>query len=118
MKSMRAATDMLTDQELKRPDMPSDERLARIIAMAQHHNDGDGMHWEQYVVAARAILHKCGVAFPEVLADLEAVAENFDRGWRAEPPTMAALVRRVIRELRDCDRLERVATDLPKSRQN
>lgn len=35
-----------------------------------------------------------------VLADLEAVAGNFDMGWRAEPPTMAALVRRVIRDVR------------------
>lgn len=36
----------------------------------------------------------------EILVDLEEVARNFDRGWRAEPPTMAALVRRIIRELK------------------
>lgn len=36
----------------------------------------------------------------EVLADLEAVAVNFDNGWRAEPPTMAALVRRVARDIK------------------
>lgn len=35
----------------------------------------------------------------EIVADLEEVAKNFDNGWRAEPPTMAALVRRIIREL-------------------
>lgn len=95
---------MLTDQEIANPGMPAEERLARIISMAQHHNDGDGMHWEQYVVAARAILRKCGVAFPELLADLDAVAENFDKGWRMEPPTMAALVRRVVRDLRNPDK--------------
>ena len=37
----------------------------------------------------------------EILEDLEAVAVNFDNGWRAEPPTMAALVRRIIRELKE-----------------
>lgn len=36
---------------------------------------------------------------PEVLTDLEDVARNFDNGWRAEPSTMAALVRRIIRDL-------------------
>lgn len=36
----------------------------------------------------------------EVLTDLEAVAQNFDKGWRAEPATMAALVRRVARDVR------------------
>lgn len=36
----------------------------------------------------------------EVLADLEAVAMNFDKGWRAEPPTMAALFRRAARDIR------------------
>lgn len=56
--------------------------------------------------------------FDEILADLDAVATNFDRGWRAEPPTMAALVRRIARELRSCDKSELVATHFPKSRQN
>jgi hypothetical protein len=36
----------------------------------------------------------------EVLADLEDVAVNFDKGWRAEPSTMAALVRRISREVK------------------
>jgi len=35
----------------------------------------------------------------EVLADLDAVAANFDKGWTATPPTMAALVRRIRREV-------------------
>lgn len=35
----------------------------------------------------------------EVLIDLDAVAENFDKGWTATPPTMAALVRRIRREI-------------------
>lgn len=56
--------------------------------------------------------------FAEILTDLDAVADNFDRGWRAEPPTMAALVRRIARDLRSCDRSGPVATDLRKSRQN
>lgn len=37
---------------------------------------------------------------PEILDDLERVAVNFDKGWTATPPTMAALVRRIIRELK------------------
>jgi hypothetical protein len=54
---------LLTDKEVERQDMPAEERLARIISMAQEHNDGDGMRWERYVLAARAVLHKCRVAF-------------------------------------------------------
>ena len=56
---------LLTDKEIERPDMPAEERLARIISMAQEHNDGDGMSWERYVLASRAILRKCRVAFPK-----------------------------------------------------
>lgn len=37
----------------------------------------------------------------EVLDDLEAVAKNFDAGWSATAPTMAALIRRVRREASD-----------------
>ncbi len=35
----------------------------------------------------------------EIISDLEAVAKNFDKGWRAEAPTMAALFRRAARDL-------------------
>lgn len=41
-----------------------------------------------------------GRSLGEIIADLDAVAENFRKGWRAEPPTMAALFDRVVRELR------------------
>lgn len=35
----------------------------------------------------------------EVILDFEAVAANFDKGWRAEAPTMAALFRRAASDL-------------------
>lgn len=52
-----------TDAELSRPDMPAEERLARMIARGLGHNDENGMHWEQYALAARCILKNCRVAF-------------------------------------------------------
>jgi hypothetical protein len=47
---------MKTDAEIKRPDMPQRERIARIIARALGHNDENGMFWEQYVLAADALI--------------------------------------------------------------
>lgn len=35
----------------------------------------------------------------EIILDFEAVAKNFDKGWRAEAPTMAALFRRAAHDL-------------------
>ena len=35
----------------------------------------------------------------EIILDFEAVAKHFDKGWRAEAPTMAALFRRAARDL-------------------
>lgn len=37
----------------------------------------------------------------EVIRDFEAVAANFDKGWRAEAPTMAAMFRRAAHDLMD-----------------
>jgi len=35
----------------------------------------------------------------EVILEFEAVAAKLDKGWRAEPPTMAALFRRAAHDL-------------------
>jgi len=52
-----------TDIEISRPDMPDDERLARMIARGEGHNDHEGMHWEKYIYTARLILRHTKVTF-------------------------------------------------------
>lgn len=54
---------MKSDAEIARPNMPAEERLARLIARGQGHNDENGMHWEQYVLGARMVLKHARVAF-------------------------------------------------------
>jgi Zn ribbon nucleic-acid-binding protein len=50
-------------QELK---MDAVEHVARIIARKLGHNDHNGMHWEQYVIAARGVVEEYK---PQVNAD-------------------------------------------------
>lgn len=52
-----------SDTELARPDMPAEERLARLISRGLGHNDSEGADWERYVLAARMILRHARVAF-------------------------------------------------------
>ena len=54
---------MKSDTEISRPDMPSEERLARLISRALGHNDSEGAYWDRDVLAARIILRHCRVAF-------------------------------------------------------
>lgn len=54
-----------TDAEIARPGMPSEERIARMIARGLGHNDENGMHWEKYILGARCILKNCRVMFPK-----------------------------------------------------
>lgn len=56
---------MKTDAELARPNMTAEERIARIIARAEGHNDDGGMQWERYIGASRLILRECWVVFPK-----------------------------------------------------
>jgi hypothetical protein len=55
---------MKTDAEIARPDMPLRERIARIMARALGHNDENGMYWEQYALAADALV-RAGFSFSE-----------------------------------------------------
>lgn len=52
-----------TDTEIARPDMPREERLARMISRGLGHNDSEGADWERYVLAARLILRHCLIEF-------------------------------------------------------
>lgn len=52
-----------SDTEIRRPDMPAEERLARLISRGVGHNDSEGVDWERYVLAARMILRHARVAF-------------------------------------------------------
>lgn len=52
-----------SDTEISRPDMPAEERLARLISRGLGHNDSEGVDWERYVLAARMILRHARVAF-------------------------------------------------------
>jgi hypothetical protein len=54
---------MRTDVEIERPNMSGEERLARILARAEGHNDENGMFWERHVIAARAVFRQCAVQF-------------------------------------------------------
>jgi hypothetical protein len=52
---------MKTDREIECPNMPMEERIARMIARALGHNDDSGMMWERYLCASRLILRECRV---------------------------------------------------------
>jgi hypothetical protein len=52
-----------SDAELGRPNMPAEERLARLIARGEGHNDDNGMLWERYLYTARLILRHARIVF-------------------------------------------------------
>ena len=52
-----------SEMELARPHMPDEERLARLIARGEGHNDHEGNAWERYLYTARLILRHCRVVF-------------------------------------------------------
>lgn len=52
-----------TETELARPNMPAEERLARLIARGEGHNDHEGMYWERYLYTARLILRHARIVF-------------------------------------------------------
>ena len=52
-----------SEAELARPDMAAEERLARLIARGEGHNDHEGMEWERYLYTARLILRHARIVF-------------------------------------------------------
>lgn len=52
-----------TEAELARPLMTDEERLARMIARGEFHNNDEGRGWERYRHTARLILRHCLVVF-------------------------------------------------------
>ena len=42
-----------SEVELANPNMVAEERLARLIARGEGHNDHEGMYWERYLYTAR-----------------------------------------------------------------
>ena len=90
-------------------DLSSDEVAACIFALGSYldkaKRDGDLLRDSHKSSVERALqklrdADEAPRSIDGMLLDLEMTAENFDRGWRCEPPTMAALVRRVSRDIR------------------
>ncbi len=52
-----------SDAELANPAMSAEERLARLIARGEGHNDDSGMLWERYLYTARLILRHARIVF-------------------------------------------------------
>lgn len=52
-----------SEAEIARPDMPGEERLARLVARGEGHNDHEGMAWNKYLYTARLILRHARVVF-------------------------------------------------------
>lgn len=52
-----------TEAELANPAMTAEERLARLIARGEGHNDDSGMLWERYLYTARLILKHARIVF-------------------------------------------------------
>lgn len=90
-------------------DLSSDEISAAIFALGSYlskaQRDGDLLR-PDHKASVERVLEKLRHAedaprsLDDVLRDLEMTADNFDRGWRAEPPTMAAIMRRALRDVR------------------
>ncbi len=56
-----------SDAELANPTMTAEERLARLIARGEGHNDHEGMMWERYLYTARLILKHARIVFEKIL---------------------------------------------------
>ena len=52
-----------SEVELANQNMVAEERLARLIARGEGHNDHEGMHWERYLYTARLILRHARIVF-------------------------------------------------------
>ena len=89
--------------------LSTDEIDAAIFALDSYltkaKRDGDLLRDSHRVSVERALqklrdADSAPRSIDEVLRDLDLTSDNFDRGWRVEPPTMAALTRRVARDIR------------------
>lgn len=54
---------MKSEKELASPAMTAEERLARLIARGEGHNDHEGMHWDRYLYTARLVLRHARIVF-------------------------------------------------------
>lgn len=54
---------MKSDREIEYPNMVAEERLARLIARGEGHNNDSGVGWDKYLYTARLILRHARIVF-------------------------------------------------------